>query len=165
MANLLSTWITHLCEPFDVMLTRAAAEPTSLEERGNRTNIWQADFCLHLHVNAAPGNRHQHGAEAYYWPGNAIGREVSDAILRAMPPPLHVGRMATSVGDKPGSQDDWLKNARAVMEPHACPSALIEIGYSTNLVDLDTMLDPAAQSAICSALLCGVLRLRQMKGK
>ncbi len=41
-----------------------------------------ATVVLHLHVNSF-FRSDAHGAEAYYWPGNVLGSEVCDAILRA----------------------------------------------------------------------------------
>ena len=164
MANFVKSRLDHSGEPFEVQLLRLAVdEAVNLDERGRRSEAFGAELILHLHVNW--NNRSDvHGCEAYYWPGNLVGQEVGDSVLRAMSDVLrHPSRVAMAARDTSAPEDDWLRNARAVMEPHAATSCLVELGYCSSPRDLRALLSPAVQSAICAALMVGVACYRVIR--
>ena len=143
--------------PVAVEMTRDMDVTASLSERGCLTDKWQSDVILHLHVNASPVPR-AFGAEVYYWPGNERGHEISQTIINAVPARLRFGRMTKPAVEPQSAEDEYLGRVRNVMEPHAGTSCLVEVGYASNVQNLDALLSLDVQRQIIVMLLAGVAR-------
>jgi len=151
--------LLHSEEPIKPVLLRTRDESLAQHIRGSLSSAAACDLVLSLHLNS--GSMRQRGAECYYWPNNAKTRIVGDAILDAMPPPLRREHRRSYSAELRAS-DPWLARPRAVLGAHACDVVLVEIGYLTHATDRDAIDDPATQAAICSALVVGVSRYRQI---
>ena len=155
--------VAHSCEPMSSFLVRSRAdEVVSLEERGQRAIDGHADFALAIHINAWHTEA-QSGAGTYYAPGDSVGRDVADTILRCMPDPL-ARRTRVAIAADPSNQlDKWLEAPLAVLEPYRkrlIPAVLLEVGFMTHGGDYEAMRDPSIQFGVLAACLSGFARAR-----
>lgn len=161
-ARFLKLRVEHSAEPFCVELLRHRQdEVVTLEERGARSHECKADLVLCIHVNSYTTDK-LHGAMAFYWPGDEIGRELGDVWLDATLPPLHVRGRRSMAADPSRPGDEWLSRARAVLEPHDAIAVLLELGFCSHPGDLAALLDPATQSAMVASVQVMLARFRQM---
>lgn len=161
MANALVAYLRHSLPDCETILTRSTEnEVVSLADRGAATKEFGADLVLSLHVDGAEA-QHLRGSSMYYWPGNKVGHEVALKISAAMPEPLF-RRYSAGVFAADARTDKWLKRANRVIAPHRATTVLVEMGYCTNHRDLMALLDNTTQIGIMLALVCGVIRFKQL---
>lgn len=163
LARFLAARVKHSSESIEVGFTRSRDdESVTLTERGQRSRDQGADLVLCLHVNAGPVQLH--GGMTFYWPSNIYGQEIADHIQRSFPKPLYYqtrGPIPATDDKSPG--DDWLRRARNVLAPHRATAVLVEVGFLSNPVDLAALLEPAIQSGIVAALMCGLATARHLQ--
>ncbi|KPJ59116.1 MAG: hypothetical protein AMJ46_12685 [Latescibacteria bacterium DG_63] len=165
MAGLLRAHMRHCLPEVETILLRDACdEVVSLAERGQRSADAGVDLVLSLHVDSE-ATSHARRSSGYYWPGNSVGAEIAEAIIRSMPDPLCRPRGYGVFAARHGNGSDcWLVDARAVIAPHKATSVLIEMGYASNPIDLVALLQNQTQTGIALALMAGVVRAQQLMG-
>ena len=136
----LADYLRHALRPFffEVVVTRDWDTDVRLDERGKRTE--GCEFVIVLHVNAFPGKPNIHGAEFYYLRGDEVAGKVAHVMARNTPEELRAGnlggRVRTAFNDPTHDRDDWLQRPINVLEPHKCPTVLVEAFYASNPADL-----------------------------
>jgi len=159
----LAARIRHSAEPFRPVLIRERNdEVLPLAERGARSHQCAADLVLCVHVNSYTTDQ-LHGAMAFYWPGDKMGCELGDTWLHATLPPLAVNGRRAIAADPSRPGDEWLRRARAVLEPHEARAVLLELGFASNPTDHEALQDPATQSAMVASVMVMLARYRQIE--
>lgn len=155
--------IKHGCEPFRVSMLRGLDTDMSLHDRGITSRELGADLVLSVHVNANDSPR-AHGTQCYYWPGNAIGKQVAETISRSVPESLYrlIDRAIEAKDDPTTKADDWIQRPRHVLEPHAATAVLVEVGFLSNLEDAKALLNPAVQHGLAVACEAGLAEARRL---
>jgi len=147
--------------PWDTVeptLLRENDETASQADRGQRSRMARCDWVISIHVNANV-DLNAHGAECYILPGDSAARIISRSILDAVPIPLASMKIIEADPDVFGP---WIKNPRAILNAHACPTILFEVGYASHPDDLAAILSKWGQMALVSAMRVGVARMMEM---
>jgi N-acetylmuramoyl-L-alanine amidase len=157
MAKLFQDHLLCVFPSWASYILREQDEDPAFAIRSERAKEFRSDLVLSLHVNA--NDSHDvFGAMAFHNHDDVIGEEVANAILRAYPVPIYrSARRSITVNDQ-----EW-RRAANVIKQYTCPVALIELGFLTNANDLQALNKTAVQFGISQALLCGCLRLWQIK--
>jgi N-acetylmuramoyl-L-alanine amidase len=143
-----------------VLIRQGTDDLISFEDRADRAIQAVCDFVISLHVNSYFTDQQQ-GARGFHWPGSKIGESISNAILRAMPPPL-LRSIRSIPTDASRHEDKWLARPRATIVNYPMPAILLEVGFASNPVDLNALLKSSIQFGICTAIFCGVARYAQL---
>lgn len=142
----------------EVELLRQGDDYLPLADRGARSVA--CDWVVSIHINAAPLNLNQRGAEVYILPGGRLAeRRVAKQILTAMPKELRTTRVIEALNTEESSDDDWLQRPYNVLSPHAGKVVLVEVGYASNAADRAVMLTDWGRMAIVSAIRSGVAQM------
>ncbi len=142
-----------------VLLRERSDEVVSLKERGKRSTDAGAKLVVSIHVNSSVNNR-QHGCLGFHWPRNWMGRDISNAILNAMPPQIRSKWLSIEALNKPDTpDDDWLDAPRDVMRYHPATTILTELPYASNANDLKALHDDDVKLAMCMAIVTGILQM------
>ncbi len=103
---------------------------SSVIERVNQANSWDADIFISIHTNAAP-NPSATGTEALiYSRSSTEAYELADDILEELT--LSTGLRNRGIIERPGLY---------VLRRTKMPSVLVEIGFITNSIDVDLMVN------------------------
>lgn len=118
---------------FDVRLSRntpteqlGTSNATSLQERVNMANAWDADFFISLHCNSSTIPAAS-GSEAYAFSRESEGFSMGESILRWL---------SYSTGLQ--NRGTFVRPSLYVLRATVMPSVLIEMGFITN--DRDVFL-------------------------
>jgi len=116
-----------------------------LERRVALANRDKADVFVSIHVNSFE-EADEHGAQTFYQPECAGGRELAQAIQTEFKALLG----NTDRQPKPG---DYFIGRKTVM-----PTAVVEVGFLTNPQEFELLQEPAYQSKIAFAIYAGIVR-------
>lgn len=145
---------------WDVRLTRSTDVAMSFRERGAIST--EATLALVIHVNASKRST-AHGLTCYFWPGNLVGKQISQAILDAAPQALRVWTNPIAAYNDPSTpDDDWIEGPRVVLGCHRPTAVLAEVGFSTNDRDRAYLLTKVGRSSAVTALRAGVCRALEL---
>lgn len=118
---------------FDVRLSRntpteqlGTSNATSLQERVNMANAWDADFFISLHCNSSTITSAS-GSEAYAFSRESEGFRMGESILRWL-------NYSTGLQNR----GTFVRPSLYVLRATVMPSVLIEMGFITN--DRDVFL-------------------------
>ena len=102
---------------------------TSLAERVNAANEWDADYFISIHANAST-NPNQNGTEVYVYRVPSVAAELAEDVLEGI-----VERM--------GTRDNGVRvnPSLYVLRRTKMPAILVELGYITNAEDVRKMVD------------------------
>lgn len=109
--------------------TRDSDVFTDFAQRGAVEAARRPNFVISIHVNASRDVR-AHGAEGYFWPGNAAGQVAANEFVSASR-----GRVIQAVDPHPDEKGDWIEHPRAVLGAFKAPSVLCECYYLSNYDD------------------------------
>lgn len=142
-ARMLRTALKDL--PITIGLTRDDDITLTQQERGAISSAAHADLVISLHVNASSGA--QHGTELYVSRDSWLIREdvaiIFERVLRADTRRRVRVRGVTDV--------TWMSNARAIINAHTAPVALIEMGYRTDERDKEWLLSMLGRAEIITS--------------
>ena len=145
---------------FVVYLTRTTDQYLSLDNRSKFSNSRKADFFISLHCNATKSTA-VHGIETY------INTPLGDVSIGQNVPSTSVGpsnkydlesvwtgyHVQRALLEKTGAEDRGLKRMRYyVIRNVNSPAMLIEMGFLTNVRELQTLLQPVRQQQIADAI-------------
>ena len=145
---------------FVVYLTRTTDQYLSLDNRCKFSNSRKADFFISLHCNATKSTA-VHGIETY------INTPLGDVSIGQNVPSTSVGpsnkydlesvwtgyHVQRALLEKTGAEDRGLKRMRYyVIRNVNSPAMLIEMGFLTNVRELQTLLQPVRQQQIADAI-------------
>lgn len=131
-----------------VVMTRTDDRTIDLEPRVALANRLGGTVFVSIHANAA----HRAGATGvetfYYQSGYSLASYIQNSILSSL-------RM----------QNRGVKQARFyVLRNTAMPSALVEVGFLTNVNDARILADPSQRSRIANAIAQGILQYLRASG-
>lgn len=128
-----------------------------VRDRAAIAEKWEADVVLELHVDAAPGSS-RGGLTAYHYPYNEYTRAVGGAIMRTAPHELyrHHGtpRSAHSM--------DWPR-VHNVLGKYKADAVLVEMGFASNKIDVDALMDENVKERLVAGLYAGILGARDLR--
>lgn len=136
----------------EVQLTRTSDLATSLESRAKFANEWGAAAFISIHANAAEAASAR-GFEVWTSPGQTNGDKLADCIFDAVRDefPLMVWRYDLSDGDR-DKESRFFVLVRSRM-----PAALIEIGFMSNVDDIEGMSRPEWRARMAVAIGDGII--------
>lgn len=102
---------------------------TSLQQRVDMANSWPADYFISIHVNSNP-NPAINGSEIYVFRENSIAYNMAEIVLDNMV--YFTGMRDNQVRVNP---------SLFVLRRTRMPAMLIELGYLTNLHDVEILRD------------------------
>lgn len=127
----------------EVIHTRTTDVFVGLHERVQVANKADADVFVSLHCNSF-SNPQAQGVEVYAYPNSAKGKALASNILDSI------------VKDKLYTKNRGVKTANfSVLRRTKMPSALIELGFISNIEDVDIMINK--QDELAEAVAKGIL--------
>ena len=127
----------------DVIHTRTSDVFVELHERAHKANKANADAFVSLHCNAFT-NADAQGVEVFHYPNSRKGFELSKTILDSI------------INDKLYTKNRGVKMDNfAVLRLTKMPSALVELGFITNVEDANIL--KAKQEELAVAVAKGIL--------
>lgn len=121
---------------FEVMLSRnspteqlGTSTATSLSARTTMANNWGADFFISLHCNSST-NTEASGSEAYVYSRTSPGYRMGERILDGLE--YRMGMTNRGV---------FIRPSLFVLRATNMPAVLVEMGYITNLHDVDLLVN------------------------
>lgn len=150
--------------PLTITSTRQRIDETvSIPNRGNISNMYEADIVFCVHVNAAE-NPALRGARVYYLPGDTVAREVGDAYMASLPYQLGRNRLSKSADPRPNvPEDKYLEHCRNVMATHNRTAVLFELAFASNAEDASMLLDEKYQQAMMASMITAITRYQIIK--
>ncbi len=103
---------------------------TSLVERVNQANEWEADIFISLHNNAAENPRATGNEALVYGPGSTVARALGENILEQLT--LTTGLRNRGIVYRPGLY---------VLKETEMPAVLVEMGFISNPDDADLLVN------------------------
>jgi N-acetylmuramoyl-L-alanine amidase len=131
------------------VMTRTDDSHVTHDERGRLT--LGSDLVLSIHANAATFRAR--GLMAFYWPGNALGKQVAAQIQRSSPWPL-----SSRSGKSPYAAGINWPRVRYVLRHHRPTTVLVEVGFLTNLANARSLRNPGVRRELAACILTGVAR-------
>lgn len=101
---------------------------SSLVERVNQANEWEADIFISLHNNAAENPRATGNEALVYGPGSTVARNLGENILEQLT--LTTGLRNRGIVYRPGLY---------VLKETEMPAVLVEMGFITNPDDAELL--------------------------
>lgn len=150
-----------LFEP--VMLRTGPDQTLSQAQRAERSYKADCVLVISLHVDSLD-DALVRGSSGYCWPTNWVGKQTTEAILRAWPWTLRGRQKAWETIDSDDARKKWLRRPRSVLIGHQCTAILIEMGFSSNLDQAEELKDFWVQQAMIPALMCGLYRFAKLSG-
>ncbi|MBW2672051.1 MAG: N-acetylmuramoyl-L-alanine amidase [Deltaproteobacteria bacterium] len=126
--------------------TLSFAERAAIADSGGATHVFS------LHVNSS-ANRSWHGALCLAYPGNRAMKSICESISSAMPSPLK-----RYDGARWATPELW-GDSHAVLSAFRQPTALIELGFGSNVGDLVSLFDVKLKVLSNLAICAGAVRL------
>jgi N-acetylmuramoyl-L-alanine amidase len=155
-----------------VHMTRLDDVAMSLSERGELVQSHDADLAISIHVNAGDPET-QFGAMSFYdsrlGPSSKLAAEM---FLNALPHELKdtdATPWAVHRWHSNPPTPEWLMRARNVIElvsQEAVPTVLLELGFSSNIMNAEMLKNLGVQKMFVAAIQCAIsaVRLRQITG-
>ena len=116
---------------------------SSLRARVEAANLWPADYFISIHVNYNPSPA-LNGSEVYVYRANSSAADLAADVL-------------TSIVDLVGTRYNMvrLNPSLYVLRATTMPAILVELGYLTNLMDAEKLLND--QYLFAFAIYIGIL--------
>jgi N-acetylmuramoyl-L-alanine amidase len=142
-------WCQHV-------LTRTEDRNLGLTEAAQIALDKWADVAICHHVDAS-SDPDVDGLRCYYLPGDHVGKEMAEAIMRAAPKEL----LSKKPRPTPCNSEDWTRRAYNCMAPFRAreiPVVLVEWGFVTSLHDSEILKAQRSLPALCMAAGAGIAR-------
>jgi N-acetylmuramoyl-L-alanine amidase len=131
--------IGALLNNHEIIYTRKNDKYISLNERCNISNKANADLFISIHVNSAT-NKNAKGIETFAYSTKSKGHEVAQRVQRNL---IEV----TKATDRGVKTSDF-----KVLRSTKAPAILIEVGFISNVEELEKLINDTYQFKLCDAI-------------